>query len=222
MSAINGIGSQTTPAATGTSLTTQTLGKEDFLQLLVAQLENQDPLNPADPTEFTAQLAQFSALEQMFNMNKTLEGLGSLSGDMERLSALGLIGREVVAESDIFRYQDTPVEFGYHLPVSASEVSVHILNTNNQTVATLTAPGTSAGEHFLSWDGRNDAGTPLPPGDYRIAVVARDMDDRKIEATTLVRATVDGVQLDAAGTRVETTSGAFALSQLQNVKGGTP
>ncbi len=222
MSIINGIGSQPSAAAASSPLATQTLGKEDFLQLLVAQLQNQDPLNPADPTAFTAQLAQFSSLEQMVNMNKSLEGLGSLSSDMERLSALGLIGRQVVAETDIFRYQGTPVEFGYRLPVAAGEVSVHILNANNQTVATLPAPDTSAGEHFFSWDGRNDAGIPLPSGDYRIVVVARDMDDQKIEVTTLVRATVDGVQLDTGGARVETASGAFALDKLQNVKEATP
>jgi len=222
MTTINTIGNQAATTAAGNSISGKALGKEDFLRLLVAQLQNQDPLNPADPTQFTAQLAQFSSLEQMFNMNETLEGLGSLSGDMERLSALGLIGREVVADSDIFDYQGQEVRIGYQLPVQASEVSFHILNANNQTVATLKDASPAAGEHFYLWDGTSNAGTPLPEGSYRLVVNAKDAEGNAIETPPLVRTRVDGIQMAGGQTRVETGNGSFSMAQLRTIDGGTP
>ena len=71
------------------------MGKEDFLTLLVAQLQNQDPLNPDDPTEFTAQLAQFSSLEQLFNLNESMDKVATSVNDSQKLSALSMIGKEV-------------------------------------------------------------------------------------------------------------------------------
>jgi len=222
MSAIDGISSQTGSAAASSSLTSQALGKEDFLQLLVAQLQNQDPLNPADATEFTAQLAQFSSLEQMFNMNESLQELSSLSGDMERISALNLIGREVTARTDLLRFEGVPVQLGYVLPESAARVEAHILDANNNTVATLTPPSKLAGEHNLVWDGTGDTGVQVPTGSYRVAVRALDTDDRAIDVTSLVRGIVTGVNLDPQGTSVVTRSGDFLLSKLQNVEGEAP
>lgn len=222
MTTINSLTNQTQGAAAAGTISGKALGKEDFLRLLVAQLQNQDPLNPADPTEFTAQLAQFSSLEQMFNMNDTLAGLGSLSGDMERLSALGLIGREVVAGSDIFEYQGQNVEVGYQLPAQAAEINVHIVNANNQTVATLTDANPGPGEHFYLWDGTSNAGTPLPEGSYRLVVNAKDADGKTIEAVPLVRSRVVGIQTISGQTRVDTDNGAFAMADLRTVEGGTP
>jgi flagellar basal-body rod modification protein FlgD len=81
-------------ANSGSSIMSQNnaMGKEDFLTLMVEQLKNQDPMNPADATEFTAQLAQFSSLEQLFNINSSLEEMGSSTAEMQRLSALSMIG----------------------------------------------------------------------------------------------------------------------------------
>ncbi|ORJ63519.1 flagellar hook assembly protein FlgD [Geothermobacter hydrogeniphilus] len=222
MATINGIGSQANLAAATGNIASQALGKEDFLQLLVAQLQNQDPLNPADATEFTAQLAQFSSLEQMFTMNESLQKLSSLSGDMERLSALGLIGREVTAQTDLLKFEGAPIELGYRLPDSAARVTVHILDANNNTVATLAPPSKLAGEHFLSWDGTADNGVTVPKGSYRLAVNALDSEDRTIETVPLVRGTVSGVDLDPSGSSVVTGNGSFLMSKLLNVNGGSP
>ncbi len=75
--AINAINTDTIPSSETTRPTTDVLGKDDFLQLLVAQLQHQDPLKPMDSTEFTAQLAQFSSLEQLYNVNDNLGELGT-------------------------------------------------------------------------------------------------------------------------------------------------
>ena len=78
----------------------EALGRDDFLKLFLAQLNNQDPLNPMDGTEFSAQLAQFSSLEQLFNVNENLESMKTLQDNSSRFQALELIGKDIEAEGD--------------------------------------------------------------------------------------------------------------------------
>jgi flagellar basal-body rod modification protein FlgD len=216
MSTISGV-SDTTASSLGTAAAKESLGKEDFLKLLVAQLQNQDPLNPADATEFTAQLAQFSSLEQLTNLNTSMQQLSSLSGDMERLSALGLIGKQVVAESDQFDLTDQPVTIGYRLDDNAAEVSIHVLDANNNTVATLPDADTGAGEHFAIWDGRDNQGEALPAGSYSLAVVALDSDEQTMSVTPLVKGQVAAVSTQNGRSEVVTETGTFAMAKVQTV-----
>ena len=98
-------GVSTAQLASASRTVSNELGKDAFLRLLIAQLSNQDPLNPMSDTEFIAQMAQFSALEQMTNMTKTLDGMAAL----EQYSAVSYVGRMVA-----FEYTD---EAGYKTPV---------------------------------------------------------------------------------------------------------
>lgn len=93
---VTGVNGTGTSASTTSTTSTSSLGKEAFLQMLVAQLKYQDPLNPADGTEFASQLAQFSSLEQLTNLNK---GIESLAMDTNSLQAVNLIGKTVVTDS---------------------------------------------------------------------------------------------------------------------------
>lgn len=194
------------------------LGKEDFLKLLVTQLQNQDPLNPSDPTEFTAQLATFSSLEQLFAVNANLGKMAASSGDIERLSALGLIGKEVVSTSGGFRLGAEGVELGYHLDVPASEVSLSILDGSGRAVAALAPPSTAAGEHFLRWNGTNFTGQALPPGDYTLVAQARAADESSVPAKALVKGTVTGVDLGASGSVLVSNAGDFRLKDVASVR----
>ena len=116
----------TTPTTKATTSSTKTLGQSDFLSLLVAQLKNQDPLNPSDPTQFTAQLAQFSQLEQLFNLNSTLAGLTTAQGSSEKLAALSLIGQDVVVAGNNFALKDSPVQVGYKTDGTATSIKLQI------------------------------------------------------------------------------------------------
>jgi flagellar basal-body rod modification protein FlgD len=196
------------------------LGKDDFLQLLVTQLKNQDPLNPEDPTEFTAQLAQFSSLEQLFNVNERLEQMNSSNIELQRLSALSLLGREVVSESASFRLAEgTTVKLGCQLRNSADEVQINVQDQANRTVATLTANRLQAGEHFFQWDGVDDNGQVAPPGEYSLLVSAlRGEDDETVTASPLVRGLVTGVDLDEQGNMLVTNSGDFRLNTVRSVR----
>ena len=194
------------------------LGKDDFLTLLVTQLQNQDPLNPSDPTEFTAQLAQFSSLEQLFAANESLGKMAAANSDVERLSALSVIGKTVVSDSGQFRLGESPVELGYRLETPASEVSLHVLDGTGRAVAEIPCSETGAGEHFLSWDGRNAEGDLVPAGEYSLVARAVTGKEEAVESAALVRGKVTGVDLGSSGSLLVSTAGDFRLGDVVSVR----
>ncbi|WP_136807890.1 flagellar hook assembly protein FlgD [Desulfosediminicola flagellatus] len=181
--------------ATKDAKTDEVLGKEDFLTLLVAQLQNQDPLNPDDPTEFTAQLAQFSSLEQLFNLNEGMDGLVQAYDSADRLSTLGAIGKEVVYSTSSFEFDGEPIVMGYKLDGQASEVTL-ALRKDGATVAILEGEQLTKGTHYLTWDGTTGGGQPAAPGSYEIILQAKAAEGESVEASPIVRSEVTGVDLD--------------------------
>ncbi|MCW8859269.1 MAG: flagellar hook assembly protein FlgD [Deltaproteobacteria bacterium] len=217
MSAISGIDTgytlpTITPSSSGVSM-----GKEDFLLLLVAQLQNQDPMNPADATEFTSQLAEFSSLEQLENANKSLEGLAAMSSEMERMSALGLIGQDVVAQTDQFHFSGDPLQLGYRLETPADDVKLYVLSQTGSTLATVSAQETDPGQYFINWDGLSDLGMPLEPGDYSLVIRAVDEDDRLIQTESLIKGRVEAVDMSGIAAQLETNSGIFSMNKIEKV-----
>lgn len=194
------------------------LGKDDFLQLLVAQLQNQDPLNPSDPTEFTAQLAQFSSLEQLFEVNENLTGLASANAGMERMTAIGMIGKEVVVAGSAFSVGQGDVSLGYRLDQTARSVALQVTNDKGQIVAQLPGSEVGPGNHFLSWDGLGLNGQPLPTGHYSLSVLAEGTGDEAPGTAALVRSSVTGVGLEGDGNRLMTGAGDFFLADVQSVE----
>jgi flagellar basal-body rod modification protein FlgD len=213
--------SSATNSTAPASLSSTALGKEDFLKLLVAQLQHQDPLNPSDPTEFTAQLAQFSTLEQLFSVNESLAQMaqaGSNSQEIERLSAFSLIGRQVEMKGPDFHFAGPPVAFGYTLDTEASVLSVKILDASDQVVAVLSQPESTAGPHNCVWDGRRLNGSPAPAGDYRLLIERLDS-GVATRVSSRISGVVDGVDLGAGGSVLTTSAGDFELSELLRVTG---
>jgi flagellar basal-body rod modification protein FlgD len=219
MTTINPAIASQTPALTNMGGKDVSMGKEDFLKLLVAQLQHQDPLNPADPTEFTAQLAQFGQLEQLTNANKNLEQLGRMSGEMEKMSALSLIGQDVVAEGSAFHFNGEAMQLGYRLDTPADKVTLYVQNQSGSTLTTITARETSSGQYFVDWDGYTDSGMPLVPGDYSLIVHAIDADEKTIDSKSLIKGRVEAVDLGGTGVQLDTSSGTFALGRITKAGG---
>ncbi|NOY13967.1 MAG: flagellar hook assembly protein FlgD [Deltaproteobacteria bacterium] len=217
MSAISGISTGDTSPRFKTETQDASMGKDDFLKLLVAQLQNQDPMNPADPTEFTSQLAQFSQLEQLSNINSSLDGLDTMSSEMERMSALGLMGQEVVAQTEQFHFNGEPMQFGYRLDTPADDVKMYVLNQSGSTLTTISAKETDPGQYFVDWDGYSDSGMPLPPGDYSLVVRAVDQDEKLLQADSLIRGRVAAVDMSDGSTQLETSAGIFPMSKVERV-----
>ena len=174
------------------------LGKEDFLTLLVAQLENQDPMNPDDPTEFTAQLAQFSSLEQLFTMNDTLEGLTAAQQQSDRFATMELIDKSVSYAGSSFTFNTDPVTIGYQLDGIAASVTLSIQDEAGSTVATLHPTEMATGNHFIEWDGMNSDGEIVEPGKYTIALQAASQGEGStIAVSPLVQSVVTGVDFSS-------------------------
>jgi flagellar basal-body rod modification protein FlgD len=205
-----------TATTTGTTTSTKnnTLGQDQFLTLLVAQLQNQDPLNPADATEFTAQLAQYSQLEQLFNLNDSMDQLTTAQNHSERLSALSLIGQDVIVEGSEFTLGKEPVQIGYKIDGSVTGANVLIKDSSGKTVRTLAGKDLSAGNHFLTWDGKDSSGNSLAAGTYSVTVDADTSKGASATVTPLVRAEVTGIDLSGNEVKIVTGLGEYSMSAI--------
>lgn len=194
------------------------LGKDEFLTLMVEQLKNQDPMNPADATEFTAQLAQFSSLEQLFNVNDNLENMGNTTAEVQRLSALAMIGTDVVTTSSDFKFNGEPIKLGYDLDASADSGSLYIRDAAGNSVGSFPLENMEAGSHFFEWDGTDGNGNTLINGNYTLGVSAFNGDDA-VAAKSLIRSRVVGVDMLDGTEMLVTDSGDYRYADVQSVRG---
>lgn len=182
----------TRAAASRTSLVSNF---ETFLQLLTAQLKNQDPLSPLDSNEFTAQLTQMTGVEQQLLTNDLLTSLlaaqqgGGLSG------ATSYIGKDATAVWAATRLEDGEASWSYELGASASSAELQVLDGTGKVVWTGPAPDRTAGTHEFVWDGKTTAGGQLTDGGvYTLKVVAKN-GTADVDAQVLTRGRVTGVEM---------------------------
>jgi flagellar basal-body rod modification protein FlgD len=180
------------------------LGKDDFLSLLITQMQNQDPLDPMKGTEFASQLAQFSSLEQLTNINtnlgQSLAAQGTLSSSISNALAATFIGKDVRATADTFQYSaPANVKLGYSLSAPADSVVVKVYDSAGNVVRTMN--GTKdTGDNSITWDGTNDSGQSVGAGTYTFKVQAADSGGSKYDATTFLFGKVSGVRFKSDGT----------------------
>lgn len=145
------------------------LGKDAFLTLMIAQLENQDPLNPASNEDFIAQLAQFSSLEGLQNINTGIQDLATSFRSSQALEASALVGRQVEVSSDTATLTSAgPVRGTISLDTSTSNLKLFIETPDGQVVKTQDMGTQERGDIDFSWDGTNDSGLPVANGQYRV------------------------------------------------------
>jgi flagellar basal-body rod modification protein FlgD len=174
-----------------------TLGKEDFLLLLVAQLEAQDPLSPMDAQDFSAQLAQFSSLEQLTNVNSNLEKIHALETSMVNASALGLIGKNVDAPgNNLVHDQGESHTLRYSLDNNASAVQVEIFDSFGSVVASIGLNDQTSGDNQAVWNGTDSFGNALAKGIYSFRVDARNSSGNVVGASTLAEGKVTEIVFD--------------------------
>lgn len=182
------------------------LGQNQFLQLLVAQMRNQDPINPKDGAEFASQLAQFNSVEQLIDVNagiKTLQNSQDMmSASLSNSMAASLTGKHIRAITDqVHLDAGGGSDINFKLKSSAEEVEVIIRNGSGTEVRRESLKGVSSGDNSWSWDGKNDSGERVGEGQYQVEVVAKNGDEpvnallfMEGEASK-VRFTADGVYL---------------------------
>ena len=192
------------PHAESTTSTTpasaqQALGKEDFLRLLVAQLSAQDPLDPMDGRDFSAQLAQFSALEQMTNINSTLEELVAAQQAMGNSSMISLIGKLVDIPGNSFEYtQGETTNLTYSLSSEADSTKIEIFDAAGNLVNILNGSG-AEGSNLIIWNGLDSQGNPVGSGFYTFKVQATDSAGKFVTAETFTTGLVTDVLFEEGG-----------------------
>ena len=173
------------------------LGKEDFLNLLITQLQNQDPLNPTDSTEFTAQLAPFSSLEQLSNVHGNLEQLQNFQASTNNSQAVSLLGKEITASGNFLQLSDgEPIGCDFSLGRDAAEVVVNIYDSTGEFVKAFGSEDIAAGRHTLVWDGTDRNGNPAKDGNYTFEILAADANDKNVNVTAFFTGTVDTVTFE--------------------------
>jgi len=196
-----------TQAQAVTANATPALGKEDFMKLLLAQLEHQDPMNPQDDAQFVSQLATFSSLEQLQTANGNLETLALGQSNLINSQALNLIGKNaLVSSGDTVHVQGgVPDSIVYSLPQQAGSATLTIFGPDGAPVRTFDLDKTATGRTDLVWDGTDSNGKPLADGDYRIEVSATDVDGNPMTVSLFQSLSIDGVNF--GGTGIELISG---------------
>ncbi len=190
----NEIDSITAGGSALSSSRSNVLDKDDFLNLLVTQLQHQDPLNPTDSVEFTAQLAQFSSLEQLGNVNDNLSDLKNFQASLNNSQAVSLIGKAITADGNAIELGDRgSTACHFELDDDAATVTVSIYDATGKYIAKIEDEKLAAGKHSLSWDGTDSKGNRMAPGEYSFELQAEDAADQPVRATTLFRGIVDRV-----------------------------
>ena len=184
VAATSSTGSSISSAANSSNI----VSKDQFLQMLVAQLKNQDPLNPMDGTQFAAQLAQFSTVEQLYNMSTSMEGMTSSMNSMNNMQITGLIGSTVTADGNTTEVNGSSSTLVYNLDSAISQGTVKIYNSDGALARTLTIGSQSAGINTLQWDSNG-----LTSGTYTFDISATDKTGSAVTVTKMLSGKVTGV-----------------------------
>ncbi len=199
------------------------LGKDAFMKLLVTQLANQDPMSPADPTQFVSQLAQFTSLEQLVSVNDGLNVLALSQAASTSAQMVSFVGKEVwVDDSSAFLSGGgEPVDLHFGLDADATKVDIAVKDSTGKVVRTIEAGAHEAGDVVVSFDGLDDDGNPLPAGMYTFDVGAQDGSGADIGVTERSSGTVASVTFDAGYPQLLLEDGrTVALGQVMEVTSG--
>ena len=174
------------------------MGKDGFLKLLSHQLANQDPLKPMDQKQFAADLAQFSQLEQMTNMNNKLDGLGSNAPTETKFYGASFLGKEVLTNGSSVQYdgQSRDVNVPFYLEKPAKNVLLNIYDSKRQLIAQIEKESMGQGQQTISWDGKQNDGIRAVKDSYTIEVRAWDQEMNQFKAKTKSKGVVQGVDFE--------------------------
>lgn len=195
------------------------MDKDAFMKLMLAQMKNQDPTNPLKSHEMAAQLAQFSSLEQMQNMNTTLTEMRNGQKPGENFQALNFIGKAVSGDSaKITRMKgDKGHDFNFNLPDNAKEVKINVKNADGDVVRKISLKNLKQGGNNFTWNGLNDQGAATPAGDYQVVIEAIATNDRKLAVKTDFDGIITGVNYTAEGPVLQVGNQTVKLKDVKKI-----
>jgi flagellar basal-body rod modification protein FlgD len=161
----------------------QTLDQADFMNILMKELQYQDPTNPMDSKEFTVQLTQFSSLEALENMNSTMKDVLAFQQSMQNATVTNLIGKSVKVSGN-GAYLNGTAEMDFNLDDDAVSAKIIIKNEAGKVVRSQDLEALNAGSGSYVWDGKDDLGEDMPMGNYTFDVEAYDIEGNPVNVTT--------------------------------------
>jgi len=195
------------------------MSQDDFLKLLITQLQAQDPLKPLDNQEFASQLATFNSLDQLIGINKKLEAAQGQQQQLSQLEATALLGKEVQANGDsVGLTAGQGADLHYTLDANAGRVVVNIKDNAGTLVRALEVGGQQAGKQSVTWDGKDTGGTPLGSGTYTFEVTAMDGSGNKVGTSTSIQGLVTGVNLAGSEPQLEVGGVEIPVSAVTSVQ----
>lgn len=220
----NTIGSAS--AATGAGAASQissaakagSMSQADFLKLMTAQLQAQDPTHPVDNTQFVSQMAQFSQLQSTQDMVSSVQTLNAtVNGALQTSQVLGssnLVNREVMVPTSTVQYSGGSVTGAANVTAPGA-MAVNVLDAGGNVVRTMTVDATSSGLTQFSWDGKDNAGNQLPSGSYSIAAANGST---AFDTYVAGKVTAVGYGGSSVGTYLQVAGvGGVALSQVAQI-----
>ena len=206
---------------TANSKSSSEMGKQDFLALFTAQLKNQDPLDPVKNEAFVAQLAQFSQLEALTNMQGSLDNFVTSMSSERLLGSAGLIGKKVsVTDTATALGESGGIDANLNLTNGATGVKLDIVNSKGVTVQTLTSGAQNPGVVQFSWDGTDANGTRAPAGNYRMvasAVVNGKTTSVPVNTMATIKAIVSNPSDGAVSLQLDGSSQTVLLKNVQRI-----
>lgn len=196
------------------------MDKEGFLKLLLTQLKYQDPMNPLESHEMAAQLAQFSSLEQLSNINTNIEGLTKAQTPVHNYQALNFIGKSISASTDkvIRNRGDASHELRFSIPNAAKEVTVSIMDETGAVVKTMKGMGLNKGENKLIWNGTKEDGYPAFSGNYTFTVQGVAENGSRLVGQTQFTGVVTGMNFSPEGPVLMVGDQKVRISDIKNIE----
>lgn len=193
--ALHAAGNSLQKSFTQKSANPDTLGKDDFLKLLMAQITHQNPLDPMDSQGMMNQLTSMGSLEQLITINDSLGKLNKTQGELVRANTFSFLDKDVKIRGqhvEMNRGRHSDMEF--QIPTAAEKVRMTVIGADGEAVRTIELGAFSAGIHPVQWDGMDKQGRQAPDGKYKIQIVAKGPENRQMQVDLFRQGRVSGVR----------------------------
>jgi flagellar basal-body rod modification protein FlgD len=213
LATMNGTSNSSSSASSSTAA-----AQNQFMTLLVTQMQNQDPLNPMDNSQMTSQLAQLSTVSGINTLNSTVQSLLASYQSSQTLQAASMIGQNVLTPGNTMTLANGSAPFGVNVTTASGNVQVAIQNAEGKTIDTMNLGAQAAGPVPLAWDGTTSSGATAPAGNYTFTVSSSTDGQSTQGASALAYGKVTSVTTGTSGVTLNVANiGAVNLSSVVQI-----